>query len=85
MEDYKGIFAQEYSEDGVQYRRHKDTYSRSKGTFSIKVIHRHTMEVVWEGTVQATSCKNAQTQWRKEYSHIRSKYDHSFGLSIKRV
>lgn len=81
MDDYKGIFAQEYLEEIGRPSRS----SHSKGTYSIKVVHRGTMQVVWEGTVEATSKKGAQAQWRKEYSDVRSRYDHSYGLAIKRI
>jgi len=77
MSDYKGIFAQE--DWGEPLR------SRKKANYLVKVIHSETKEVFWSGTVQAFSSKNAQTQWRKEYPHIRSQYDHPYCLAISRV
>tara|TARA_R110000868_G_scaffold12456_7_gene59533 strand:+ start:7950 stop:8183 length:234 start_codon:yes stop_codon:yes gene_type:complete len=70
-DDYKGIFSQEYFET-----------PKSKKTYTVKLTHRVTKEVAWSGTVEAYSSKNAQSQWRKEYSHIRSEYDHSYCLLI---
>jgi len=75
MDDYKGIFAQEFFGTPKTSRR--------KRTFSVDVVDRETKEVFWSGLVEATSGKNAQAQWRKEYSDIRKQYDHSCGLSIK--
>lgn len=72
--DYKGIFDQEYF---------NETHSASKKRiYLVRVVHRETKEVVWTGTVEATSCKNAQKQWRKEYSAVRNQYDHSYCLVI---
>ena len=75
MDDYKGIFAQEFAES-VSAKK-----PRSKQTYLISIINRETEEVFWTGTVQASSHKNAQTQFRKEYSEVRSKYDQSYCLN----
>jgi len=75
MSDYKGIFAQEFFDES----------NFEEQTYLIKVVDRVTREVFWTGTVEATSKRGAQSQWRKEYSHIREQYDHSCGLSITQI
>lgn len=74
MSDYKGIFAQE---DFCNYE--------GRGEYEVRVIHRKTNQVVWIGEVIASSKKDAQRQWREEYSHIRSRYTHEYGLGISRI
>jgi hypothetical protein len=78
MEDYKGIFAQENFSPVDQKRN-------TKKTFSINLVSRKTREVFWTGTVEAYSPKNAQAQWRIEYADIKSMFDHSYALIIKRL
>lgn len=53
-------------------------------TYTVRVMHRDTKDVVWTGSVKASSSKGAQRQWRKEYSHIRAQYDYSYCLGISR-
>jgi hypothetical protein len=56
------------------------------GIYQVNVVKRsNTKEIVWSGEVEATSGKNAQEKWRKEYADVRSKYNHSYALLIKRV
>lgn len=81
MSDYKGIFTQEYfTEDDKPMRRISLDLD-----YQVKVMHRKTNEVVWAGIVKASSGKDAQKQWRKEYPQVRIKYDHSYCLIISRI
>ena len=78
MNDYKGIFAAD------DFGLGSDT--PNFGIYQVKVVKRsNTKEVVWYGEVEATSAKKAQQKWRNEYPDVRSKYDHSYCLIIKRV
>lgn len=51
--------------------------------FEVSIIHRRTGKTEWTGTVKASSKKDAQSQFRKKYAHIRSKYTHEYGLGIR--
>lgn len=78
--DYKGIFSQEFFEDeDPDFPRFSPMKKRE---FCVKVVKRSTLEVFWTGTVRATSPKNAQTEFRKQYPSVRSQYDHSYALLI---
>ena len=78
MSDYKGIFAQE--DLGLS------NGTPNSGIYKVDVVKRNnTKEVVWSGEVEATSAKKAQQKWRNKYPEVRSRYDHSYALLIKRV
>lgn len=78
MSDYKGIF----SADDLGLGSDTPNF----GVYQINVVKRsNTKEVVWFGEVEASSPKKAQQKWRTEYADVRSKYDHSYALIIKRV
>lgn len=51
--------------------------------FEVSIIHLKTGICYWTGIVTASSKKDAQRQFRKEYSHIRNQYTHEYGLGIK--
>ena len=53
--------------------------------FEVSIIHRKTGKTHWSGTVKANSKKDAQSQFRKKYSHIRSQYTHEYGLGIRKI
>ena len=54
--------------------------------YQVDVVKRsNTKEVVFSCEVEATSSKKAQQKWRKEYADIRSMYDNSYALMIKRI
>ncbi len=80
--DYKGIFSEEF------FRDEKPDFARfspmKKRDFCVKVVKRSNLEVFWTGTVVATSPKNAQTEFSKQYPSVRSQYDHSYALLISR-
>lgn len=61
---------------------HRITYQNQK-TFEVSIIHRKTGVCYWTGKVKANSKKDAQSQFRKEYPHIRNQYTHEYGLGIK--
>lgn len=78
MSDYKGIFAAD--DFGLGF----DTPNFS--IYQVDVVKRsNTKEVVFSCEVEATSSKKAQQKWRKEYADIRSMYDNSYALMIKRI
>jgi hypothetical protein len=77
MKDYKGIFAAEDFGAG-----RTSTY----GIYQVDVVKRsNTGDVVWSGQVEARSHKGAQQKWRREFADVRSRYDHSYALLIKRI
>jgi hypothetical protein len=78
MDDYKGVFTEEYFSPVGQK-------IKEKGTFLINLVSRETREVFWTGTVEAYSPRNAQSRWRIEHSDVRDKFDHSYALTIKRL
>ena len=83
MSDYKGIFAQEFDEEFID-----DPIfwiPSDKKHYLVKVMHRKTHNIVWTGIVKASSGKDAQIQWRKEYPHIRSQYTHEYCLAISKI
>lgn len=51
--------------------------------FEVSIIHRKTGKTEWTGIVQASSKKDAQSQFRKKYAHIRNQYTHEYGLGIR--
>ncbi len=53
--------------------------------FEVSIIHRKTGKTEWTGTVKASSKKDAQSQFRKKYAHIRSQYTHEYGLGIRLI
>ena len=77
MSDYKGIFAA----DDLGLGSNTPNF----GVYNVDVVNRSDMKIVWSGQVEATSSKKAQQKWRKEYADVRSKYDHSYALIIKRI
>ena len=82
MSDYKGIFANEFSEDPEDMEDIEPVFASRLAEYEVRVMH--TKEVAWTGTVMATSKKDAQSVWRREYPHIRSQYTHEYGLGIRR-
>lgn len=77
MSDYKGIFAQEYENNPIK--------SKKRYLYLVKVINQKTKEVFWQGTVKAYCNKNAQTQWKKDYSELRKQFDSSHCLLIQKL
>lgn len=53
--------------------------------FEVSIIHRKTGITHWTGTVTANSKKDAQSQFRKKYPHIRAQYTHEYGLGIRLI
>lgn len=81
MSDYKGIFSNDFDD----YEQTEPIF-RTEREYVVRVMHRTTLEVYWTGTVTASSGKGAQVKWRKEYPHIRSKYnprEYCLGISKK--
>lgn len=78
--DYKGIFAAD-PEEGMG--RNTPNF----GIYQVSVVKRDDPDgkIFWSGEVEATSAKKAQGKWRIQYAHVRSKFDHSYALIIKRV
>lgn len=53
--------------------------------FEVKVVKRDTMEVFWKTTMVAKTPKECQSIFRKDYSHIRNQYNHSFALLCTQI
>ena len=53
--------------------------------FEVKIIHRTSGECEWSGVVTANNKRGAQAAFRRDYSHIRAQYNHSYGLGIRKL
>ena len=57
--------------------------SRREAEYEVSIIHRTTGMVVWTGSVNAYSKKDAQRQFRIDHAKVRAQYTHEYGLGIK--
>lgn len=80
-EDLKEDYSQEFAEEGVEHI----VWTPLEIEYEVSIVHRRTHEIMWTGVVTASSKRDAQSEFRKQYPHIRSQYSHEYGLAIRKL
>lgn len=57
-------------------------FKKTKGMYRINIVHRITMEVFWTEKIKASSPKDCQTVFRRDFPQIRKQFTHEYALQV---